>query len=212
MAKTKPKVESAKPGEDPTKIVESLQPLAVTINDLIVDPANAMSHSQENLDAIRGSLRVYGQRKPIVVNRRNNVVEAGNGTLTAARSLGWQRIAVVFVDDDPAVAAGFAIADNRTAQLAEWDEEALDKLLREVETGDEDLQEMLAKLAKEEDLPSFKEKTSEIVEDEVPEPPADPITKPGDLWLLGVYYECDTCGKRYEYAEGQAMKERCPCG
>lgn len=212
MAKTKPTVESAKPGEDPTKIVESLQQLAVPINDLIVDPANAMGHSKENLDAIRGSLRVYGQRKPIVVNRRNNVVEAGNGTLTAARSLGWQRIAVVFVDDDPAVAAGFAIADNRTAQLAEWDEEALDKLLREVETGDEDLQEMLAKLAKEEDLPCFKEKTPEIVEDEVPEPPAEPITKPGDLWLLGVYYECDTCGKRYEYAEGQEMKERCSCG
>ena len=56
-------------------------------------------------------------------------------------------MAVVYVDDDPVVAAGFAIADNRTAELAEWDEAALDLLLREIETTDEELQQMLAGLA-----------------------------------------------------------------
>jgi hypothetical protein len=47
--------------------------------------------------------------------------------------------------------------------------------------------------------------------EDVPEPPEEPITKPGDLWLLGVYFECESCGKKYDYDEGLAMKE-CPCG
>ena len=49
-----------------------------------------------------------------------------------------------------------------------------------------------------------------IEEDDVPEPPAEPITKLGDLWLLGAYFECEGCGKHYEYDEGKAMGE-CPC-
>jgi hypothetical protein len=47
----------------------------------------------------------------------------------AARDLGWSHLAVVFTDDDPVTAAGFSIADNRTAELAEWDGEAPDRLL-----------------------------------------------------------------------------------
>jgi hypothetical protein len=132
-------------------IAESLRPLAVPITGLVADPANARRHPQRNLDGIAGSLRVYGQRKPVVVNRRTGAVEAGNGTLEAARAVGWTHLAAVFVDDDPATAAGFAIADNRTAELAEWDAAALDKLLREAGTGsDEQLDQMFAELAREE--------------------------------------------------------------
>lgn len=135
---------------DLSHITEGLRPLAVPVGDLQFDPANAMTHDDANLAAIRGSLVVYGQRKPIVVNRRTHTVEAGNGTLQAALSLNWAHVAAVFVDDDPAMAAGYAIADNRTAQLAEWDKEALDKLLREVSTrNDERLDAMLSDLATE---------------------------------------------------------------
>ena len=165
-------------------IVEGLRGLAVPIDELIPDPANARLHPEANLTGIKASLRVYGQRKPVVVNKRNGVVEAGNGTLAAARSLGWSHIAAVFVDDDPSTAAGFAISDNRTSELAEWDTDALDKLLREIDTGDEDLQAMLSQLAEDEGVVDLSE-PADIVEDEVPEPPVDPITKPGDLWILG---------------------------
>lgn len=133
-------------------IAEPLRALAVPVEQLVPDPANARKHGKENLEAIAASLRVYGQRKPIVANRTNSVVLSGNGTLTAAKSLGWSHLAVVWVEDDPATAAGFSIADNRTAELAEWDEDALGKLLESVQTGDQDLASMFDQLAQDLDL------------------------------------------------------------
>lgn len=111
----------------------------VPIDELTPDPVNARLHPERNLEAIKASLRRYGQRKPLVVNRRTGVVEAGNGTLAAARALGWTRLAVSYVDDDPVTAAGYGLADNRSAELAQWDFEVvarLDKLLAAEEGGD----------------------------------------------------------------------------
>jgi ParB-like chromosome segregation protein Spo0J len=133
---------------EPARIAEGLRPLVVPISELRQDPANARTHPVANLEALKGSLTVYGQRKPVVANQRSGVIEAGNGTLQAALALGWTELAVLWVDDDPASAAGYAIADNRTAELAGWDRAALDKLLREVQTGnDERLDAMMAELA-----------------------------------------------------------------
>lgn len=152
MAKKTTKAVQQPPAPNLDHIAEQLRPLAVAIEDLTPDPANARKHGADNLTAIKASLRVYGQRKPVVVNKRNGVVEAGNGTLAAAIALKWTHVAAVYVDDDPSTAAGFAIADNRSAELADWDGEALDKLIREIETGDEDLQALLSQLAEEQKL------------------------------------------------------------
>jgi DNA modification methylase len=160
-------------------IAEPLRPLAVPCSDLMPDPANARRHPEPNLAALQGSLRVYGQRKPVVVNRRTGAIEAGNGTLQAARSLGWSHLAAVYVDDDPMTAAGFSIADNRTAELAEWDREALDKLLSEIQTDDPMLGRMLAELGG-----AAQRVQGRTDPDEVPAPPDEARTKPGDLWLL----------------------------
>lgn len=186
MAK-KLKADEAKP--ELFYITEQLRPLAVPVVDLVFDPANARLHPEDNMRGITASLRVYGQRKPIVVNKRNGVVEAGNGTLQGAIALKWSHIAVVYVDDDPSTAAGYSIADNRTAELADWDTDALDKLLREIDTGDEDLQAMLSKLAEDEGVVSLDDEAAGAGgtgnADEVPEPPVVPVTKPGDVWLMG---------------------------
>lgn len=123
-------------------IAQPLRPLAVPVADLTPDPANARLHPDRNLDAIEASLRVYGQRKPIVVRREGMVVEAGNGTLEAAKRMGWTHVAAVLVDDDSVTATGYAIADNRTAELAVWDEEALARLLSELQTEEVDLDAM----------------------------------------------------------------------
>jgi DNA modification methylase len=88
---------------------------------------------------------------------------------------------VVYVDDDPMTAAGFSIADNRTAELAEWDQDALDKLLAEIKTNDPVLDQMLADLADS----IHRVRPGRTDPDEVPAPPDEPITRPGDLWLLG---------------------------
>ena len=110
-------------------ITEPLRSLAVPIDGLNFDPANARKHGNKNLDAIKSSLAKFGQRKPIVVQREGMIVRAGNGTLAAAKALGWNEIAAVIIDEDNATAAQFAIADNRTAELAEWDNETLALLL-----------------------------------------------------------------------------------
>lgn len=110
-------------------IAEPLRALSVPIDSLNLDPANARVHGEKNLAAIKASLAQFGQRKPIVVQRKGMVVRAGNGTVQAAKALGWTEIAAVVIDDDNATAAQFAIADNRTAELAEWDPDVLTTLL-----------------------------------------------------------------------------------
>jgi DNA modification methylase len=101
---------------------------SVPIASLTADPANVRLHSQRNIEAIKGSLQRFGQQKPIVVDE-DNVVRAGNGTLDAARALGWEEISIVRSDLVGPEMTAFAIADNRTAELATWDEEALARTL-----------------------------------------------------------------------------------
>jgi len=120
-------------------IAEPLLPLAIRVSDLTLDPRNARLHPERNLAAIKASLKTYRQRKPLVVRREGFVVEAGNGTLLAAKELGWTHVAAVLVDDDPLTATGYAIADNRTAELAVWDEAALSSLLAELKVPNLDL-------------------------------------------------------------------------
>jgi hypothetical protein len=98
--------------------------LQVPVVDLSHDPANARKHPERNLDTIVASLRRFGQQKPIVIDR-NNIVRAGNGTLEAAKRLGWEKIDCVRTELNGADATAYAIADNRTAELAEWDDEVL---------------------------------------------------------------------------------------
>lgn len=124
-------------GRPKPHIVKALLPLAVPIESVRADPANARRHSERNIGSISASLQRYGQRRPVVVNRRTGTIEAGNATWEAAKALGWSALAVVYVDDDPSTAAGFAIADNRTAELAEWDDETLARTLEALKTAGE---------------------------------------------------------------------------
>lgn len=139
----------ASTGPDLSMIADALRPLAVPCSDLEFDPANPRSHDEENLSAIRASLKTFGQRKPIVANRRTKQIEAGNGTLQGALALGWSHVAVVWVDDDDKTATGFSIADNRSAELAIWDDKNLRDALKTLEAPDKDLADMLAKLEEE---------------------------------------------------------------
>lgn len=168
-------------------IAEPLRALALPISSLVTDPANARLHPDRNLSAIEASLRVYGQRKPVVVRRDGMIVTAGNGTLEAAKRLGWTHLAAVVVDDDPVTATGFAIADNRTAELATWDNEALAALLDELKVAevdvsalgwsDEDLAALLAEPGAPAEPPAEDPGASE--------PPAAPVSARGEVYALG---------------------------
>jgi DNA modification methylase len=86
------------------------------------------------------------------------------------------------LDVDEAEALKLLATYDPLSAMAEADPAILDDLLREVETANEALRKMLDELAEESGVPDA---AKEIVEDEVPEPPANPITQPGDLWILG---------------------------
>jgi ParB/Sulfiredoxin domain len=107
----------------------------VSIDSLTPDPGNARKHGDRNLQTIAASLRRFGQQKPIVVDSRD-VVRAGNGQLAAAKSLGWKRISIIRSDLPPRELTAYAVADNRTGELAEWDAEVLGSLLVDPEIGD----------------------------------------------------------------------------
>lgn len=155
----------------------------IDIEKLVLDPANARKHGEKNLESIKGSLAKFGQQKPIVVNK-DNVVVAGNGTLTAARSLGWTHINVVRTDLTGADLIAFGLADNRSSELAEWDLDVLPDLLLSLQQEDFDLSSI-----------GFDEKDLDIfIPEEIEEGKTDPDAvpenvetrcKPGDLWIMG---------------------------
>ena len=156
-----------------------------SVSQLSNDPANARKHNERNIQAIIGSLRRFGQQKPLVIDS-SGVVRAGNGTLEAARQLGWETIDCVVTDLKGSDAIAYAIADNRTAELAEWDDDVLAAQLNGLLADDEELLDAAGFTEEElEALLADSEIEAEVKEDEVPEPPVDPITKPGDLWILG---------------------------
>ncbi len=151
----------------------------VPLASLTPDARNARKHDDRNLAAIKGSLKAFGQQKPIVVTMDGTVI-AGNGTLAAAQALGWTDIAVVrtvLADND---AKAFALADNRTAELAAWDDEILNGTLKALEADGVDI----ASIGFDgwdfglEPAPGLTDP------DEVPEV-IDTRCKPGDLWVLG---------------------------
>ena len=155
-----------------------------TIASLMLDPANVRTHDSKNLEAIKASLARFGQQKPIVVNSKGIIV-AGNGTMMAAKMLNWSSVEIVRTDLEGAEAIAYAIADNRTAELAGWDEAALAQQLAALQIDDEELANIAGFTDAE--IEEMILDGKEIEEDEVPEPPVDPITKTGDLWLLGTH-------------------------
>ena len=154
-----------------------LQTRAVPIRQL---HTYARNPRRGHLESIKESLERNGQYRPIVVNRRTMEVLAGNHTLEAAHQLGWDEIAVTFVDADEERAKRIVLADNRTSDLAGYNPEALAELLAELPelsgTGydEDDLDALLAELGR-----------GQPGADEPPPLPQAPKTKPGDVYELG---------------------------
>lgn len=164
-----------------------MQVETIEIEYLTKDPANVRKHSGRNLEAIKGSLLRFGQQKPIVVNG-DGIVVAGNGTLAAARDLGWTRIDVVQTDLKNTEATAFAIADNRSSELAEWDDDALVQQLNALQLEDEALLDAAG--FSDAELTALVDEVTGITEgntdpDEVPEVPEEPTAQPGQIWQLG---------------------------
>jgi len=115
----------------------------VPLTSLTPDPQNARKHNKRHLDAIAASLNKFGQRKPIVVTHDGTVI-AGNGTLEAATSLGWKEISIARApeDWDDNTVRAYALADNQTGALAEWDDEILNTALEDLTSEGWDIAEL----------------------------------------------------------------------
>lgn len=158
----------------------------VPLDALHLDPSNAREHGPENLEAIVSSLKRFGQAEPLVVQRSTGRVIGGNGRLMAMKKLGWTDCDVVELDVDDLTATALGIALNRTGDLATWDEASLAKLLEELRAEDaldgvgyseSDIDDLLAELEGDVDV--------EIDDPGPGAPPEKPVSRPGDLWLLG---------------------------
>lgn len=159
----------------------------VPLDSLHPDPANARSHGQANMESIRASLRRWGQVEPLVVQRGTSRIIGGNGRYLAMRELGWQDCDVVEVEQSDLDATALGIALNRTAELAEWDGPALGRLLEQLRLEDglegvgfsgADIDQLLSEL--QDGL------GAKVLADEGPvDPPEDPVSRLGDLWILG---------------------------
>jgi DNA modification methylase len=180
-------IEGEMPNVDDVCSQPVLEVEQVPVDDLLLLEGNPR---RGDVPAIARSLAKFGQRKPVVVNRPNRQVLAGNHTLLAARSLGWQTISVCWTDDDAATAAAYSLADNRTAELGDYDNELLVAAMADVlaaENGlfeatgwsQDDLLELIADLGGDV-LP-------DVDPDAVPDPPAKPFSKPGQVWQLGMH-------------------------
>jgi len=155
----------------------------VPASELRPNPKNWRTHPQAQADALRGVLAEVGIADAVLAR------ELDDGTLMLldghlrVETMGDQVLPVLVLDVNEAEGDKVLATLDPLAAMAEADAVKLDAILREVDTGSPELQAMLAKVA--EDAGLYQDEAKEVVEDEVPEPPANPITKPGDLWVLG---------------------------
>ena len=115
-----------------------IQPLKTTVEPigiLIPDPDNAREHPERNREALVRSIQRFGIRKPVVAHEGSNIVYAGNETLRSAIELGIDELPVAWIPKKTPVEVckAYALADNRTSSLAEWNLPQLEKIVAELE-------------------------------------------------------------------------------
>ena len=160
------------------------------VADLAPYVKNARTHPPEQVDQIAASMERFGFTMPILV-AENGTIIAGHGRLMAALQLGMDEVPVMIArgwsDEDRRL---YTLADNRLAETSEWDPEMLQvewDELRELGLGadldmfgftDDELQGLLPD--------ALLEATGGLTDpDDVPEVPEVPVTRPGDVWVLG---------------------------
>jgi DNA modification methylase len=159
---------------------------------------NPRKLSEQAIQKVAMSLKEYGFRQPIVVDK-NMVIVAGHTRYRASKKLGLKQVPISVIDNlSEEQINAYRIADNRTAEESEWDNELLKMEIKELESkdfkldllgfNDEQLNDIL-----------FEEKQGLTDEDEIPETPEEPISKIGDIWILGNHRVM--CGNSIDYED-----------
>lgn len=167
-----------------TQVADDRQIEIRPIDDITPYARNSRTHSDEQVAQIAASIREFGWTNPILIDEKGSVI-CGHGRLLAARKLGQAEVEVIVARGwSDAKKRAYVIADNKLALNAGWDMELLALELADLQAFDFDLgltgfsDDELAKL-----LPEKTEGNTDP--DEIPEVSAAPITRPGDVWLMG---------------------------
>ena len=161
-----------------------------SIQDLKSDHKNARNRTDRSSSLIKESLEKFGAARSIVIDEENRIL-AGNGTIEGAKAAGIKNLRVIETDGKEIIAVkrtglteedkvGLALADNRNSDLSDWDIEMLKQLSEEQDLepwfNEGDLAELIGEPEKDKGLTD---------PDDAPEVPEEPITKEGDLYILG---------------------------
>lgn len=162
------------------------------ISDLRPDPRNPRTHSPKQVRQIARSIKTFGFNVPILVDGEGQVI-AGHGRLLACKELGWEEVPTIALEHlTEAQVKAYRIADNRLTEISEWDDRLLAEQLKELSLVDLDFS--LEAIGFEMGEIDFRIESLEAPDggngqdpaDDLPDIPAgDPVTRLGDLWLLG---------------------------
>ena len=177
----------------------------IAIDKLIPYALNSRTHSDAQVAQIAASIKEFGFTNPVLVDDDNNLI-AGHGRVLAARKLNMDKVpAVIITGLDERKRRALIIADNKLALNAGWDEEALRVELQDLAAdygemmgfSQDELEELLVDATPVNGLTD---------EDAVPEVPANPVTKLGDIWLMGKHKLM--CGDCKSFSDIQKLLDR----
>lgn len=155
------------------------------VADLIPYANNARTHSEAQVAQIAGSIREFGFNNPVLVDGANGII-AGHGRVLAARKLGLTEVPVIELAHlSEAQKRAYVLADNKLAENAGWDPELLALELGELADLGVDLADLGFDGRELDSL--LRLEGPDPREEDTPQPPADPVSRAGDLWLLGAH-------------------------
>jgi len=153
------------------------------LNPAAYNPRKDLQPGDPEYEKLKRSMQEFGYVEPIVWNKRTENIVGGHQRYKVLLDMGMSEVDCVVVDLDETKEKALNIALNKIQ--GDWDMPKLKDILQELDTGEFDIELTGFGMDEIEELMTQFHMPDEIVEDEVPEPPEEPITKPGDLWILG---------------------------
>jgi ParB-like nuclease domain len=157
------------------------------IESLTVYDRNARKHSAKQIEKLAASIREFGFNAPVLVDGKG-VILAGHGRLEAARKLGLKQVPVVPLTHlNDAQRRAYILADNRIADEATWDEDLLAAELAALSADGFDLELTGFDIPEIDDILDHSAAPSDPAAEDAPEPPVIPVSRLGDVWVLGAH-------------------------
>lgn len=166
------------------------------VSGLVPYARNARTHSEGQVQEIARSIEEFGWTMPVLVDEIGGII-AGHGRVLAAQSLGLTEVPVMVARGwSEAQRKAYVLADNKLALNAGWDDALLALELTDLRGVGFDLGLTGFAAGEIKELFGKAEAKAGLTDpDATPEPPANPVSRTGDVWLLGAKVTCPKCGK-----------------